>query len=42
MGDFLDDTALNLLSMKLVKAFLDVGLYDSRLGSTNGVGTLAN
>jgi len=29
MGDFLDDTALNLLSMKLVKAFLDVGLYES-------------
>ena len=29
MGDFLDDTSLNLLDMKLVKAFLDVGLYES-------------
>eukprot|EP00438_Fugacium_kawagutii_P023266 Skav224631 [mRNA] locus=scaffold1903:97011:98423:- [translate_table: standard] len=29
MGDFLDDTSLSLLSMKMVKAFLDVGLYES-------------
>ena len=29
MGDFLDDTSLNILDMKLVKAFLDVGLYES-------------
>jgi len=28
MGDFLDDTSLNLLDMKLVKPFLDVGLYE--------------
>ena len=27
--DFLDDTSLNILDMKLVKAFLDVGLYES-------------
>ncbi|CAJ1420910.1 unnamed protein product [Effrenium voratum] len=29
MGDFLDDTSLSNLSMKMVKAFLDVGLYES-------------
>ena len=29
MGDFLDDTSLSILDMKLVKAFLDVGLYES-------------
>ena len=29
MADFLDDTSLNILDMKLVKAFLDVGLYES-------------
>ena len=29
MGDFLDDTSLSMMDMKLVKAFLDVGLYES-------------
>ena len=29
MGDFLDNISLNILDMKLVKAFLDVGLYES-------------
>lgn len=41
MGDFLDDTSLSLLSMKMVKAFLDVGLYESmcwaRWGATKWV-----
>ena len=41
MGDFLDDTSLSLLNMKMVKAFLDVGLYESmawvRLGATKWV-----
>ena len=41
MGDFLDDTSLSLLSMKVVKAFLDVGLYESmcwaRWGATKWV-----
>ena len=27
MRDFLDDTSLSILDMKLVKAFLDVGLF---------------
>ena len=29
MGGFLDDTSRNILDMKLVKAFLDVGLYET-------------
>lgn len=41
MGDFLDDTSLATLSMKMVKAFLDVGLYESmawaRWGATKWV-----
>ena len=41
MGDFLDDTSLSLLSMKMVKAFLEVGLYESmawaRWGATKWV-----
>ena len=41
MGDFLDDTSLSLLSVKMVKAFLDVGLYESmcwaRWGATKWV-----
>ena len=41
MGDFLDDTSLNNLTMKMVKAFLDVGLYESmcwaRWGATKWV-----
>ena len=40
-GDFLDDTSLSLLSIKMVKAFLDVGLYESmacaRWGATKWV-----
>ena len=41
MGDFDDDTSLSLLSMKMVKAVLDVGLYESmcwaRWGATKWV-----
>ena len=41
MGDFLDDTSLSLLLIKMVKAFLDVGLYESmawaRWGATKWV-----
>ncbi|CAJ1407201.1 unnamed protein product [Effrenium voratum] len=41
MGDFLDDTSLHMLPMKLLKAFLDVGLYESmcwaRWGATKWV-----
>ena len=41
MGDFLDDATLSTLSIKLVKAFLDVGLYESmcwaRWGATKWV-----
>ena len=41
MGDFLDDTSLSILSVKMVKAFLDVGLYESmcwaRWGATKWV-----
>ena len=40
LGDFLDDTSLSMMDMKLVKAFLDVGLYESmtwaRWGAANG------
>lgn len=36
MGDFLDDTALNILDLKLVKAFLDVGLYESKAWARRG------
>ncbi|CAJ1352020.1 unnamed protein product [Effrenium voratum] len=41
MGDFLDDTSLHMLPTKLLKAFLDVGLYESmcwaRWGATKWV-----
>ena len=41
MGDFLDDATLSLLPMKFLKAFLDVGLYESmcwaRWGATKWV-----
>ena len=41
MGDFLGDTSLHMLPMKLLKAFLDVGLYESmcwaRWGATKWV-----
>ena len=41
MGDFLDDSSLSNLQMKMLKAFLDVGLYESmcwaRWGATKWV-----